>query len=124
MRAFRKRSVWVMITVYVALWLAATLVGGVILNGFRKTINTTLGLSGYRTETLSNENEDLEYFKSQFVQKNEDGSVKYVIDEETGYKHLVYDDKALYEAGLQKARQVQREGTTILWNSASNGLPF
>ncbi len=123
MKVFYKKSIWVMLTIYLSLWLAATLVAGVILDGYKKTINATLGLTGYRTETITTEGEDLEYFKSDYVQKDANGNVLYTTDE-NGYRHQVYDDAALKRVALQKARQVQREGTTILWNSATNGLPL
>ena len=124
MKMFLKRSFWAMLTVYIALWLVISLVAGVILEDFKNVINSSLGLTGYRTEIIdTGVEEDLEYFKSKYVQYNEDGSIKYVT-EENGYTHQVYDDKALREAAIEKAYQVQREGTTILWNSDTNGLPL
>ena len=123
MKMFLKRSFWAMLTAYVALWLVVSLVAGVILEDFKNVINSSLGLTGYRTETITTEGEDLEYFKSKYVQYNEDGTIKYVTDE-NGYTHQVYDDAALREAAIAKAYQVQREGSTILWNNADNGLPL
>ena len=124
MKMFLKRSFWAMLTVYVALWLVVSLVAGVILEDFKNVINSSLGLTGYRTETIdTGVEEDLEYFKSKYVQYNEDGTIKYVT-EENGYTHQVYDDVALREAAIAKAYQVQREGSTILWNNADNGLPL
>ena len=124
MNIFRKKSIWVLMTVYMSLWLAAVMLGGIILNDYKNVINATLGLSGIRTEILdTGADEDLEYFKSDYVQYDADGNVLYTTDKD-GYKHQVYDDKALRKAALEKANQVQREGTTILWNSDDNGLPL
>lgn len=120
---FMRRSFWAMLSLYVCLWLIIALVAGTVLDSYKNTINATLGLPGYRTETIVTEGENLEYFESKYVQINEDGTVKYVTDED-GYTHQLYDDVALREAALKKAAQVQREGTTILWNSVSGGLPL
>lgn len=120
---FLKKSFWAMLSLYMCLWLLIAIVAGTVLDSFKNVINATLGLTGYRTETIVTEGEDLEYFKSNYVQKNEDGTIKYVTDED-GYLHQVYDDVALRGAALEKASQVQKEGTTILWNNDDNGLPL
>ena len=112
-----------MLTVYMALWLVVVNVAGDILNSYEQVINNALGLTGYRTETIVTEGEDLEYFKSEFVKKDENGNIVYITDE-NGYVHQAYDDVALREAAIAAARQVQREGTTILWNSIDSGLPL
>lgn len=118
-----KRSFWALLTLYVALLLVIVTVAGNILNDYSKVINNALGLKGYRMQTVVTEGEDLEYFKSAYVQYDEDGNVMYTIDE-NGYLHQVYDDVALRNAAIEKAMQVQREGTVVLWNSESNGLPL
>lgn len=118
-----KKSTMVLLTVYVSLWLLISIVAGNILNSYESVINTALGLTGYRIETITTEGEDLEYFKSKYVKKDENGNIIYVTDE-NGYTHQLYDDAALKAAGLKTADQVQREGTTILWNSDDNGLPL
>ncbi len=123
MKIFRKKSVWVMLSSYLCIWLVISLVAGSILDGYKGVLNATLGLTGYRTETISAEDGDYEYFKSNYVQTDEDGNILYKTDAD-GYVHQVYDDVALREAALEKADQVQREGTTILWNSETNGLPL
>ncbi|MBR1891277.1 MAG: glycoside hydrolase family 3 C-terminal domain-containing protein [Clostridia bacterium] len=123
MKIFYKKSVWVLISIYVSIWLVIALVAGVILDGYKRKVNSALGLSGYRTETIGDGTEDTEYFKSEFVQKDANGQPLYTTDT-NGYKHQVYDDAALRNAAIAKADQVQREGTTILWNSDANGLPL
>ena len=123
MKIFRKKSIWVMLSIYMSLWLAVVMVAGIILNDYKDIINTTLGLTGIRTETVTVEGEDLEYFKSAFVKKDADGNIMYTTDE-NGYRHQVYDSVALRKAALEKANQIQREGSTILWNSDTNGLPL
>lgn len=124
MKMFLKRSFWAMLTVYLALWLVISLVAGVILEDYKNVINAALGLTGFRTETINTGvEEDLEYFKSNYIQVDENGDPIYVTDE-NGYKHQVYDDAELHKAAIEKAYQVQREGSTILWNSDDNGLPL
>ena len=123
MRILRKRSVWVLISAYMALWLVISLLAGIVLEGFKDTINASLGLKGFRVENTGTGDEDLEYYKSAYVQKDAQGNVLYTTDA-TGYKHQLYDDKALQAAARAKGREVQKEGTTILWNSESNGLPL
>ena len=66
---------------------------------------------------------DLEYFKSKYIKLDENNNPILVTDE-NGYTHEVYDDETLRADALAKASQVQREGTTILWNSSTNGLPL
>ena len=119
----QKRSFWVMATVYVAIWLVIVNVAGSILNSYEQVINNALGLKGYRVETNVAEGEDVEYFKSEFVKRDENGNIIYYTDE-NGIVRQAYDDEALREAAIAAARQVQREGSTILWNSLSNGLPL
>ena len=41
MKIFYKRSIWVMLTVYLILWLIVTLVAGNVLESYKKVINTT-----------------------------------------------------------------------------------
>lgn len=120
---FLKKSFWAMLSIYMCLWLAISVVAGTVLDSYKNVINATLGLTGYRTETITTEGEDLEYFKSNYVKYNEDGTIQYVTDED-GYTHQVYDDASLRNDALAKADQVQREGTTILWNSVETGLPL
>ena len=59
------------------LWLAISVVAGSVLDSYKNVINATLGLTGYRTETITTEGEDLEYFKSKYIKYNEDGTNKY-----------------------------------------------
>ena len=124
MKFLFKRSFWALLTVYMSVILIIVMVASNILTDCTKVINTALGLKGYRIQTINNgESEDLEYFTSNYVKKDENGNIIYTTDE-NGYTHQVYDDVALREAAIAKAMEVQREGTTILWNSDNNGLPL
>lgn len=123
MKVFKK-PLWIALTAVFVVLFIAIMVGGAIANTYRRTINSYFQLPNYRTENApTDEWVDSEYFKSDYVQKNSDGSVKYVEDE-NGYIHQLYDDKALWEADLEKAYQVQREGTVVLWNDRETGLPL
>ena len=124
MKFLIKRSFWTMLTLYMSIILVIVMVASNILEGYTKVINNTLGLTGYRIQTVNDgEEEELEYFKSKYVKKDANGNIIYETDE-SGYIHQVYDDDALRAAAINKAKQVQREGTTILWNSSDNGLPL
>lgn len=123
------KPLWIALAcLFLALFIGM-LIGGSIANTYARPINDYFGLDNFRTETIGEtENIDSEYYKSNYVQYNEDGSIKYTTDEETGYTHQLYDDQALLDHGIETARQVQKEGTTILWNNAEGssvkGLPL
>lgn len=120
-----KKSVWCLVAIYLAMWFLVSIIAGAVLNSYQGIINNVLGLTGYRTETVATEGDelpDLEYFKSDYVQKDEAGNVLYTTDE-NGYRHQVYDDVSLWDADVEASYRVQREGTTILWNKES-GLPL
>ncbi len=117
-----KKSVWALLTAYLAIWLCIAVFGGIVMNGYKNTINETLGLTGYRSETVdTGVYQDTEYFKSDYVKKNADGTVATVTDK-NGYTHQIYDDESLWAAELEATNRVQREGATILWNRG--GLPL
>ncbi len=116
-----KKPLWIALTAVFAVLLVVVIVGGIIANSLQRTINSYFQLPNYRTETVSSDEwHDSEYYKSDYVQKNADGSVMYA--DENGYIHQVYDDQALWNADLEAAYQVQREGTVVLWNDG--GLPI
>lgn len=119
-----KRSAFVLVTTYVFSWFIISLVGGKVLNNFDQNINTALNLTGTRIEVLEDtEDIDSEYFKSSFVKKDGNGMPNIVTDED-GYTHQEYDGKALRAATTALAEEVQREGSTFLWNNDSTGLPL
>jgi hypothetical protein len=118
-----KRSALVLVTTYVFTWFIVSSVAGGVMNGFKQTINNALNLSGTREEILdSGEEVDSEYFKSSFVKTN--NGVISVVTDANGYTHQEYDDHALRDATKALAEEVQREGSTLLWNNNSNGLPL
>ena len=118
-----KRSVLVLVTSYVFTWFIVASVAGGVMNGYKQTINNALNLSGTREEILDSDEEiDSEYFKSSFVKSN-NGDVSIVTDP-NGYTHQEYDDQALRNATKALAEEVQREGSTLLWNNNYNGLPL
>ena len=118
-----KKSFWALLTVYSTLILVIVMVAGNILNDYSVVINNALNIKDYEIITEVTEGEDLEYFKSNYVKKDESGNPILVTDE-NGYVHQVYDDVALREDVVAKALEVQRQGSTILWNSLDNGLPL
>lgn len=125
MKVFKKRSVWCLLTAWVAVWLIIAIIAGVVTTNYVRPINQALGLAGFRTETIVPENGekiDSEYYKSAFVKKDENGNILYNDD---GMQ--IYDDAALHKADVEIADRVQREGAAILWNeskSGDKGLPL
>lgn len=118
-----KKPLWIVLTILFLLLFVTIMIGGSIANNFKRTINNYFQLDNFRTETVPTEDGekvDSEYFKSNYVQTEEDGTVKTV--EEDGYTHQLYDDVTLWSDDVERAHQVQREGTTILWNNG--GLPI
>ena len=99
----QKRSFWAMATVYVAIWLVVVTVAGNILNSYEQVINNALGLKGYRVEANVIEGEDVEYFKSEYVKKYENGKIPLPVD------HLItlckfYNVSADWLLGLKETR--------------------
>ena len=103
-----KKSLWITLTSVFAALTIGSFVGGALTSRFTKTINDYFGLPSFDViEKETNEEEDLEYFKSKYTLK--DGSL---------------NDVGLHKRNVEVANQVQREGTTLLWNSNENGLPL
>ena len=123
------KKLWIILASVFAFFTVVAVVGGVVADGFKYIINDFLGLKDYRIEEIdSTEVIDSEYFKSNYVKKDENGNPLYADDEIRGYNHQVYDDGALKDAGQNLSHDVQAEGTTILWNHAKGsdktGLPL
>ena len=73
-----KKPLWIALTAVFAVLLVVVIVGGIIANSLQRTINSYFQLPNYRTETVSSDEwHDSEYYKSDYVQKNADGSVMY-----------------------------------------------
>lgn len=112
MKIFKKKAMWLMLTIYTALWLVVILVGGMIANDFKNVINASMGLSGviYVTDENAESSVDTEYFKSAFTAA--DGSL---------------DTQSLWDYGLELTAETQAAGATMLWNGdgeGSVGLPL
>lgn len=120
LRFFTKRSVWSVIVGFFAILTAVVYIGGSVAMDYQGSINVALGIVDY--EIVGSDDSDSEYFKSDYVQKNSDGSVKYTTDS-NGYKHQVYDDEAMRENSRKIGRQVVAEGSVLLWNN-DNALPL
>ena len=112
MKIFKKKAMWLMLTIYTALWLVVILVGGMIANDFKNVINASMGLSGviYVTDEDAEGSVDTEYFKSAFT--GADGS---------------FDSRKLWDYSLELTAETQAAGATLLWNGdgkGSVGLPL
>ena len=97
-----KRGLWTALTSIFAVLMVGFIVGGVIADGFKRTINDYFGMENYRTEV--DENAEKVHYESEF--QKADGT---------------YDDAALWNEGVKVSDRIQREGTTILWNKDKNG---
>lgn len=119
LKFFTKRSVWSVVLGFFAILTAVAYIGGSVAMDYQGSINVALGIIDY--EIVGSDDSDSEYFKSKYVQKDENGEIKYVTDE-GGYKHQVYDDEAMRENSIKVARQVVAEGSVLLWNN--DALPL
>ncbi len=97
-----KRSTWTMLTVFFAVLLATVCLGNSIANDYQVALNSVMHTNPYdQVETGADENEDKEYFKSDYV--NADGS---------------YNDRAMRDETERVALQTAVEGSVLLWNDA------
>ena len=123
------RKAKITLTTISAIMLLVFIIVGYVADRWREMINDYFGINPYRVERIGDDTLiDAEYFKSNYVQKDENGNIIYVTDPETGYTHQLYDDATLYKDGTQLACQVVREGMVVLWNSSTKtpdvkGLP-
>ena len=99
-----KRSVWVFITVFFAILLCITIVGGQIMKDNASSVNGFLKLNPY--VKVNTDDKNAEYFKSDYL--NADGT---------------YDDVSMRKNSLEVAEKVASEGTTLLWND-NKALPL
>ncbi|HIW03771.1 MAG TPA: fibronectin type III-like domain-contianing protein, partial [Firmicutes bacterium] len=126
------RSVWVMLAIFFALLTVFIAVGTSIMAENSAVINSILGIDTYKKIQLETAGEeDMEYFKSDYIKYNADGTpmMQTDVDEEGGkYTHQVYDDIAMREASEKIAEQTAVEGTVLLWNdetaSGKKALPL
>lgn len=108
---------WVILTAVMAVLLVLVSVGTSVAFHFSNAINSFFNCTTYVIENNSiGEDTDMEYYKSDFVQKDADGNPVYKT-ESNGYKHQVYDDAALSLHNYRKAEEAAAEGITLLWNN-------
>ncbi len=106
LKKFLKKSVWCLITVFLAVDFIIAMIAGVIAQKYKTQLNGVLGLNPWEIVDNSDSNEDTEYFKSEYY--TEDGS---------------YDNQAMRENSLAVSLQAATEGTVLLWNE-NNALPL
>lgn len=120
MKSKTSKILWGVLAVFFCLLLVALLAGTSLAFHYENTINGTLGI---KTTIIVNKeipDEDLEYWKSEFVKKDANGNPEYVI--ENNYRHQVYDKAALWEEINKVNLQVAVEGATFLWNHVDGQL--
>lgn len=102
-----KRSAWLLITVFFAVFFLIAVVGSSIANDYSGAINGRLGLSEYVKVTAETDEEsDTEYFKSDYYK--EDGS---------------YDNEKMRMNSRRVGLQAAVEGSVLLWNN-EDALPL
>ena len=131
-----KRSFWVVLTVFFTLLLVFCVVGASVANSYADIINKELDIDAYvKVQMNAGVESDMEYFKSDYVLHNDDGSIKTETEifeangEEIGrYTYQLHDDEAMRAASEKVAEQVAVEGTVLLWNdetaSGKKALPL
>lgn len=119
-------TAWSFVSGFMVILLLILFIGGdIAITQYSASINGALGIDIYPKVTdpaLFDGEADREYFKSKFVKKDENGNEIFA-ENETGIKRPVYDDDALLaEAGLI-AEQVASEGSVVLMNKSTDGVP-
>lgn len=100
------RSIWTVLSIFLAMDFSLLMVGGVIAQKYDNQINKVFGINPYEIVDQEGGNgEDSEYYKSDYY-KN-DGS---------------YDHESMRQNSLKVAYQVATEGSVLLWNN--DALPL
>lgn len=116
-----KIVLWGVLTGFFSILLAAIMFGTSLAFHYENTINGTFGIKTTKVVNKTNTDEDIEYWKSEFVKK--DAAGKPLTVTENGYTHEVYDYDALWEELERVNLQIAVEGATILWNGGGLPLP-
>ncbi len=113
-----KRSVWTLVSIFFTVLFVVFLVAEPIATHPERAgwINKYLGINPYETVIDKNDAGDTEYFKSDFVLKDENG-VPLTVTDEDGYEHQVYDDVAMRANSMDVATRVATEGSVLMWNN-------
>lgn len=100
------RTVWTVLSVFLAMDFILLTVGGVIAQKYYNQINNVFGINPYETvDKVGDSDEDAEYYKSDYYK--EDGT---------------YDHEKMRENSLSLALEVATEGSVLLWND--DALPL
>lgn len=94
-----KRSVWTVLSAFLALDFILLLVGGVFANKYSTQINNVFGINPYEIVEKGETDENTEYYKSDYY--TEDGK---------------YDNQKMRENSLSVALDAATEGSVLLWN--------
>ena len=115
------RSLWVMLTIFFALLLVFLAIGTSIAKENSAPINKALKVKDtIRVQVGDVSEEDMEYFKSDYVKYDENGEIMYVTEED-GYRHQVFDHEAMRDASEAVGEQTAVEGSVLLWNDEIEG---
>jgi len=113
-----KTILWSVLSGFFVLLFVALMIGTDLAFHYMNTINGTLGIKTTQIITKPKDDEDAEYWKSEFVQKDENGNIIYETTA-NGYRHQVYDYNALWEEMNAVNLQIAVEGATFLWKNDS-----
>lgn len=124
-RVFNK-AVWAFACgFFVILFVFFAVGGNIAVNKYSGTINSALGINIWQRVTdpaLIDGETDKEYFKSDFVEKDENGNTVFREDE-AGISRPVYDDEAMLEYASDVSERIASEGSVVLWNDDVGGSP-
>lgn len=101
----KRKKLWLGLGGISTFVLTFTSVGSQLANKYESLINNTLKAETVKKVTVDNPNEDTEYFKSEFGEKNE------------------ANQKKLIEAGFEQTINEMKEGAVLMKND-NNALPF
>lgn len=123
MKKLFKRSVWTLLTVFFALIMAIVIVASYVVLPFSFWIDDFFDVTRYvLVDDGDSENQDTQYFKSDYAVKDENGNLVLTTNEQ-GLKKQTFDNIAMREHSEDVAERVVEEGSVLLWNK-NNALPL
>lgn len=119
-----KRSAWTLLTVFFVLVLSIVVVADQLSAPYSFWIDDFFNVNRYILvdDGEASENQDTQYFKSDYAVKDENGDLVLTTNE-NGVKKQTFDNAAMRKNSLDVAERVVEEGTVLLWNK-NNALPL
>ena len=116
------KSVWTMLSAFFALLFVFFAVGTSIASENAAALNKTFDTQDTKLVQTGNGGEDLDHYKSDYIERDANGEIEYVKDK-NGNKSTIRNDAAMRENSKRVGEQTAVEGSVLLWNKG-NALPL